>query len=239
MLDFSSFRVLTFDCYGTLINWEAGILGCLRLLLKRHAIKFSDEQILELYAQLEHEEERGEYLPYRQVLENVVHGFGASLGFTPTSQEAASLGVSLKNWPPFPDTVEALRALKSRYQLAIISNTDDDLFAQTAKLLEVPFDNVITAQQAKSYKPSHRNFELALQRIGRPKNEVLHVAQSRFHDIAPARELGLANVWINRRQKAGGATRPADVQPDLELPDLASLARLALGGAAAGAQAAN
>jgi 2-haloacid dehalogenase len=233
MLDFSSFRVLTFDCYGTLINWEAGILGCLRPLLQRHGLEVPDDRILELYAKLESEQESGAYLPYRRVLENVVRGFGEDFGFNPSNQEVASLTESLKTWPPFLDTVEALRRLKSRYQLAIVSNTDDELFAETAKLLEVPFDHVITAQQAGSYKPSHRNFELALQRIGRPKNEVLHVAQSRFHDIAPARELGIANVWINRRQKPGGATRPGEAVPDLELPDLASLAQLAVGPAAA------
>ena len=226
MLDFDSFRVLTFDCYGTLINWEAGILGCLRPLLQSHGKNLSDDQILQIYAGLEREQESGEYIPYRRVLENVVLGFGQKLGFCPTQVEAASLPESLKVWQPFPDTVEALRTLKSRYQLVILSNTDDDLFAHTAKLLEVPFDHVITAQQAGSYKPSPRNFELALKRVGRPKSEVLHVAESLHHDIAPARELGLATVWIHRRKKGFGATWPGDAQPDVELPDLASLADL-------------
>lgn len=226
MLDFESFRVLTFDCYGTLINWEAGILGCLRPLLQSHGRTPPDAQILDLYASFELEQEGGTYLPYRRVLENVVGAFGREFGFTPTDEEAASLPNSLKTWQPFPDTVGALRELKSRYQLAVISNTDDDLFADTAKLLQVPFDHVITAQQAGSYKPSHKNFELALRRIGRPKNEVLHIAQSRYHDIAPARELGLANVWIRRGDHSSRATRPGEAQPDLDLPDLASLARL-------------
>jgi 2-haloacid dehalogenase len=232
MHDFSSFRVLTFDCYGTLINWEAGILGCLRPLLNARGRTPSNDQILELYGNLELEQESGDYMPYRRVLQNVVRGFGQHFGFTPTAEEVASLPESLKRWQPFPDTVAALRALKTRYQLVIISNTDDDLFAETAKLLAVPFDHVITAQQAGSYKPSHKNFELALSRIGRPKREVLHVAQSRYHDIAPARELGIANIWINRRKQGADATRPADAQPDLELPDLASLAQSAVGATA-------
>jgi len=229
MLDFSRFRVLTFDCYGTLINWEAGILECLRPLLHAHGQRPSNDEILELYARLELEQETGEYMPYRRVLQNVVRGFGQNFGFTPTAAEVASLPDSLKRWQPFADTVSALRALKTQYQLAVISNTDDDLFAETAKVLEVPFDHVITAQQAGSYKPSHKNFELAFSRIGRPRQEVLHVAQSRYHDIAPARELGIANVWINRRKQGSDATRPGDAQPDLTLPDLASLAELAGG----------
>jgi 2-haloacid dehalogenase len=232
MLDFSAFRVLTFDCYGTLIDWEAGILSCLRPLLQSHGHSLSDDQILELYAKFELDQESGQYIPYRRVLENVVRAFGQHLRFTPSTEEAATLPNSLKAWQPFPDTIAALRALKSRYQLAIISNTDDDLFAQTAKLLQVPFDYVITAQQAGSYKPSHQNFELTLNRIGRSKREVLHVAQSRYHDIAPARELGLANIWINRGKHGSDATRPGNAQPDLELPDLASLAQLAAGATA-------
>src|SRR5215469_897740 len=117
MLDFDSFRVLTFDCYGTLINWEAGILGCLRPLLQSHGKNLSDDDILQIYAGLEREQESGEYIPYRRVLENVVLGFGRKLGFSPTQAEAASLPESLKSWQPFPDTVAALCTLKSRYQL--------------------------------------------------------------------------------------------------------------------------
>ena len=134
-----------------------------------------------------------------------------------------------RSWKPFPDTVAALKKLKSRYKLAIISNTDDDLFADTARLLEVSFDWVITAQQAGSYKPSHHNFKLALERIALPPEQVLHVAQSIYHDIVPARELGLATVWVNRRagKHGEGATKAAQGQPDLEVPDLKTLAEMA------------
>ena len=135
---------------------------------------------------------------------------------------------SLAHWPPFPDTVEALRKLHAVFKLAIVSNVDDDLFAGTAKLLQIPFDAVITAQQAGSYKPSHRNFELALQRIAHPKDKVLHVAQSLYHDIEPARALGIRSVWVNRRgnQAGSGATKPSNAIPDLEVPSLAALAAL-------------
>ena len=230
MLDFHRFRVLTFDCYGTLIDWESGILAALRPLMAVHGKSLADDKLLELYGELEAAAEAGEYQSYRKILEAVARGFGRRLGFEASEQEARSLPESLKNWQPFPDTVAALRELRSRYKLAIVSNTDDDLFAHTARLLEVPFDWVITAQQAGSYKPSHRNFRLALERIALPPDEVLHCAQSIYHDIVPARALGLTTVWVNRRgAKGGGATKAAQGQPDLEVPDLKTLAEMALG----------
>ena len=228
MLDFGRFRVLTFDCYGTLIDWESGILAALGPLLAAHGKSLADDKLLELFGGLEAEAEAGEYQSYRKVLEGVARGVGRRLGFEASEQEARSLPESLKNWPPFPDTVAALGKLKSRFKLAIVSNTDDDLFAQTARLLEVPFDWVITAQQAGSYKPSHRNFKLALERIALPPDQVLHCAQSIYHDVVPARELGLATVWVNRRgAKGGGATKAALGQPDVEVPDLKTLAEMA------------
>ena len=222
MLDFKSFEVLTFDCYGTLIDWETGILGALRPLVAKHGKKVSDQELLALYGELEARVEAGEYKRYREILRQVVRAMGERFGFQATEAEMDSLPDSLGAWPPFPDTVAALRRLKSRYQLAILSNTDDDLFAQTAKRLEVPFDFVITAQQAGSYKPSLNNFRLALKRVGRPKEKVLHVGQSRHHDIAPAHELGLKNVLVTRR--GHGATLANAAQPDLEVPDLKTLA---------------
>ena len=221
-LDFSKFEVLTFDCYGTLIDWETGILGALRPLLAKHAKQLPDEQLLTLYGELEAQIEAGPYRRYREVLRRVVRGMGERLGFTPSEADMDSLPESLGAWPPFPDTVAALRRLKARHRLAIISNTDDDLFAQTAKLLEVPFDAVITAQQAGSYKPSLNNFRIALERLGVPKEKVLHVGQSRHHDIAPAREMGLKNVLVRRRGR--GAVLANAAQPDLEVPDLRTLA---------------
>ena len=163
MLDFSQFECLTFDCYGTLIDWESGILGAIRPILETHHRKLSDDGILELYAALESEEESGEYKKYRQVLQRVMWKMAARIVFPLTEAEFNALPDSMPQWPAFPDTVEALRRLKSKYKLAIISNTDDDLFAQTAKTLQVPFDFVITAEQARSYKPSLNNFHVALE----------------------------------------------------------------------------
>ena len=227
MLNFDQFEVLTFDCYGTLIDWESGIWGALGGILAGHQVSVTPEKALELYGELEAEAERGAYRDYKTVLRTVLEGFGARLRFAPAASELQRFAASVKDWPAFPDSPRALQALKTKYKLAIISNIDDDLFAFSAQRLQVQFDWVITAHQAKSYKPSLNNFRLAFDRIGVPPAKILHVAQSLFHDIAPAKTLGLATVWVNRRHdKAGsGATPPAQAQPDLEVPDLHSLAR--------------
>jgi len=229
MFDFACFSTLTFDCYGTLIDWETGILSVLRPMVAAHRKSLSDAQILELYSDLEAEAERGEFQPYREVLQSVVRGFGQRLDFNPSKEEIRSLPDSLATWRPFPDTVAALRKLKACHRLAIISNIDDDLFAHSAPKLEVLFDFVITAQQARAYKPSHHLFQLAEQTISISRSEWLHVGQSIYHDVIPAKSLGIATVWVNRPSPRpnAGAAKAASSQPDLEVPDLKSLAELA------------
>jgi 2-haloacid dehalogenase len=226
MLDFNRFEVLTFDCYGTLIKWEDGILRCLHRILAAHGKDTDDATILRLYGDFEARAEQGEYRRYREVLQSVVGQFGEQLGFMPTDPEASSLAESLKDWKPWPDTVTALRELKSRFRLAIISNVDDDLFAATKPQLGVEFDQVITAQQARAYKPSLKIFELALSRAGVPAHRVLHVGQSLYHDVLPAQALGLATVWVNRPSaRAGvGAVKAAQGRPDLQVSSVAELA---------------
>ncbi len=228
MLNFNQFEVLTFDCYGTLIDWESGIWDALRPVLGAHGRSLGQEQALELYGRFESEVEGGEYPAYREVLGLALDKIGQQLGFTPAQAERAAFAASVQDWPAFPDSPRSLQALHARYKLAIISNIDDDLFAFSEHKLGVKFDWVITARQARSYKPSLNNFRLAFERIGRPPAKILHVAQSLYHDIVPAKSLGLANVWVNRRHgKAGsGATPPAQAQPDLEIPDLQSLAKM-------------
>lgn len=227
MLNWDDFLVLTFDCYGTLIDWESGIWAALHPVLARHHVGMTTDQALALYGELESEAERGEYHEYKVVLGMVLQGFGKRLGFAPTRDELQGFSESVKDWPAFPDSARALQALKKKYRLAIISNVDDDLFAFSARRLGVQFDWIITAQQAKSYKPSLNNFHFAFKRIGLPKSKILHVAQSLFHDLAPAKAFGLSTVWVNRRHgKAGfGATPPAQAQPDLVVPDLQTLAQ--------------
>lgn len=226
MLNFNDFEVLTFDCYGTLIDWESGIWEALQPVLTNHRLAIAREKALELYGELESEAEGGAYHEYKTVLKMVLEGFGSRLGFVPTPIELQHFSASVKDWPAFPDSAPALQELKKKYKLAIISNIDDDLFAFSAQRLQVEFDWIITAQQAKSYKPSLNNFRLAFERIGLPQNKILHVAQSLFHDIAPAKALGLSTVWVNRRynQEGFGATPSAEAQPDLEVPDLQTLA---------------
>jgi 2-haloacid dehalogenase len=230
MLDFSEFEALTFDCYGTLIDWETGILSSLRPILKRYKIKVSDDELLEAYAVAESRAEADEFKPYKQVLQRVVRDLGAKLGFHPTEQEQRSLAESVPTWRPFPDTVAALKRLHRGYKLSIISNIDDDLFAATARLLEVPFDSVTTALEVGSYKPSLHNFHRALSKMKLDTGRVLHVAQSLHHDIEPAKTLGIHSVWVNRRKgkKGAGATVKSSAKPDLEVPDLKTLADLAL-----------
>jgi 2-haloacid dehalogenase len=228
-MDSGRYKVVSFDCYGTLIDWENGIVSGLRPVLSAHGVDATDEEILELHAQTEHElqatSERGRYVKYRDVLGEEVGEAGRRWGFEPTPSEINALADSLRHWKPFPDTVEALRALKERYKLAIISNVDDGLFALTACHLEVEFDWIVTAEQAQTYKPSLNNFQVALKRIGVEPGRLLHAAESIFHDVAPAKELGLSTVWVHRRagKEGFGATPPASAEPDFEVPDLKTL----------------
>jgi 2-haloacid dehalogenase len=225
MLAPNRFEILTFDCYGTLINWEDGILHCLHRILAAHGKDTGDATLLQLYGDFEARAERGEYRPYREVLDSVVEQFGEQLGFVPTGPEISSLPESLPLWKPWPDTVSALRELKNRFRLAIVSNVDDDLFAATQPHLGVEFDQVITAQQARAYKPSLKIFELALSRVGVPAHRVLHVGQSLYHDVLPAQSLGLATVWVNRpsARTGVGAVKAAEGHPDLQVSSLAEL----------------
>jgi 2-haloacid dehalogenase len=218
--------VLTFDCYGTLIDWETGILETLRPMLAGHGCAVPDAEVLELYAEFEAAAESGPYKPYREVLGLVTDGLGRRLGFAPTPAERGRLAESLPGWKPFPDTVAALRRLAGRFDLGVISNVDDELFEGTSALLGEPFEYVVTARQVGAYKPSAANFVTAAQVIGRPLNRVLHAAQSVYHDIVPARVLGLATAWVNRAsvRPGVGVAPKAEAQPDLEVADLKSLA---------------
>lgn len=224
-LDFDRFQAITFDCYGTLIDWETGLLGALQAILNAHGQNVTDEQILKIYGELE-PPAQNPYKRYRAVLADVVRGFADRLKFQVSDAEAESLANSIRSWQPFPDTVGALKKLKTKYRLAVISNIDDDLFASTAPRLQVEFDEVITAQQAKAYKPSPTPFRIALGRLDLSPNEVLHAGQSVYHDVLPAKALGIATVLVHRR--GCGATRPTAGEPDLKVPDVQTLASLAV-----------
>ena len=227
MFDPRDKQVLTFDCYGTLIDWETGISTALQAILRRHGQELDDESVLETYAEFESAAEREPYMIYRDILATCLRRFGTRYGFAPSADELARFSGSVGDWPAFPDSAEALAALKRCFKLAVLTNMDDDLFALSNKLLGVTFDYVITAQQVRSYKPELNHFYVALERIGLPRERILHVAQSMFHDHVPAKQLGLNTVWVNRRhdKPGSGATPPAEAQPDLEMPDMRSVAQ--------------
>ncbi len=230
-LDFGRFDVLTFDCYGTLIDWEAGILAGLRAILEERDVRPADDELLERYARTEAAIEAGGYLRYRDVLARSADQVCRELGVEPSAAQLARFGWSVVDWPAFPDSGEALARLHTRFSLAVITNCDDDLFAASSARLGVTFDHVVTAQQVGSYKPDHRNFQVAFERIGAPRERILHVAQSLFHDHVPAKELGVATVWIDRRhgRVGGGATPTAQATPDVTATSMASFADMALG----------
>ena len=227
-MNFDHFECLSFDCYGTLIDWETGILSALRSILETNEVKASHDDLLVLYGKTETEIEAGPYRLYREVLKDVLAKIGDVLGFRPSYEDLESFSMSVMNWPAFPDSSQALCALATKYRLIILSNIDDDLVRFSEKLLGVEFDHIFTAQQIGSYKPSRRNFEYLIQHSGLPQNKILHVAQSLFHDISHAKEIGFSTVWVNRRQGLSGygATPPTEASPDLTVPDLRSLAVL-------------
>lgn len=216
--------MLTFDCYGTLVDWSSGILGYLQPLLHSHDLGVSEESLLHLFAELEPEiQSRGGR--YAAVLREVLDRMGSRLGFVPSQDQLEGFAQSVGDWRPFPDTVEALARLGERFDLAIISNVDNDLFARTNRLLKVSFSHIITAENVGLYKPDRAMFNTALETLG-GRNGVLHVAQSLFHDIAPAGALGLDTVWIRRDHSAA---RVVDAKPTWSYDTLGEFADAILG----------
>jgi 2-haloacid dehalogenase len=233
-LDFAAFDALTFDCYGTLIDWETGLTEAFRPILLAHGIEADDEDVLARYAAHEALAEGGPYLRYRDVLgvglRGVVRELGA--GAEPSAAEVEAFGGSVADWPAFPDSAAALARLKERYQLGVLTNCDDDLFVASNRRLEVDFDWIVTAQQVGSYKPAEANFQALFERLGMPRDRILHVAQSLFHDHVPARRLGLTSVWIDRRHDrpgSGATPAAAGAAPAATFPDMASFAAAATG----------
>ena len=227
MLDFDRIEWISFDCYGTLVDWETGICASVSGVLESHGIMRTRAEILSLYADAEPKvQSAGDFIEYREVLRQVMALIGDELGIRCTGSELSCLADTLPHWPVFPEVPSALNALKSRHRLAVISNVDDDLFAGTAEALGVEFDAIVTSQQARSYKPDLRNFNLAASRMAVEKEAWLHVAESRYHDIAPANLLGVASVWVDRPDRGGG-TRATDAVPDLTVANLSGLVELA------------
>jgi 2-haloacid dehalogenase len=234
-LRLGDFSALTFDCYGTLIDWETGILAALRPWTTAHRVEVGDEELLAAFGRAESRREAADpTAPYPRILAGVLEDLAEALGATVSGEEARAFGDSVKDWPVFPDSPEALAYLKRHYKLVIVSNVDRASFRHSNGKLGVTFDAVVTADDAGAYKPAHNHFHLALARLaemGVPKDRVLHVAQSLYHDHVPAQQLGLRTMWVNRRAahgQDGGATpaAPVPVTPDGEVPTLAALADL-------------
>lgn len=231
VIDFGSIQALTFDCYGTLIDWEQGIASALTPLLTAcGASTLSHETLLASYAQAESRAESGPYLPYRQILATVTRDLASRLGATLLAADDQLLANSITHWPAFSDTPAAMQRLSTRFKLVILSNIDRDLFEQTRPKLGVNLTDLISAEDVRAYKPSPAHFNEALRRLNLPASAICHVAQSLYHDVGIAHSLGFPTVWVNRRhRRAGsGATPHATATPDLEVPDLASLAEIAV-----------
>ena len=226
MVDFSEIEWVSFDCYGTLVDWETGIANAVSRALEPHSVRLTAPEILALFADAEPRvQSSGGFKEYRLALREVMGMIGNGAGVQFSQSEMDTLPESLVRWPVFPDVPDALTALKSRYRLAIISNVDDDLFEGSAQEMSIDFDAVITSQQARAYKPDLSAFHLAAEKMGVRKDRWLHVGESLFHDIGPANRLGIPSVWVKRPDRGGG-TRPTDAVPDYTVGGLAELVPL-------------
>ena len=209
----SDFQALTFDCYGTLIDWETGLLKALQGLITCSPRRRTREEVLGDYGLHEQEQEHASpTMKYSQLLAVVYKRLSENWGAPAPWEECATFASSLKMWEPFPDTVAALKYLKSHYKLYILSNVDNESFSHSARRLGVRFDGVMTAEDIGSNKPNLRNFEYMLHRLrsqGIDKHRILHVAQSLVHDHLPAKDLGIASCWINRQHGQIGAVGEA------------------------------
>ena len=221
-MELTDFDTLTFDCYGTLIDWESGIFEGLKPLLDRARTPLTRDQVLEAHAR--HESSQQQYMParrYQELLPIVYKRLAEEWGLAFTHEECVEYGRSVRNWPAFEDTVAALRYLKQHYKLVILSNVDNETFTHSNARLQVEFDAIFTAEDVGSYKPSLRNFEYMLEKLGDrgiEKAKILHTAESLFHDHKPANECGLASCWIYRRhaQPGFGATMNPGSQPNVD-----------------------
>ena len=219
---------LTFDCYGTLIDWESGILAAMYPILDHHGIQFDSENILTAFARSESAVQQGEYIPYHEVLRRTYVGMARDLGFPVVDEEIDTLAASLPSWQPFHDTNECLKRLAESYRLAMISNIDEQMFVGTRSRLQVDFDLLITSQVAKAYKPHPSLFTMALAKLGAKPGEIVHVAQSIYHDIVPARAMGIPVVHVRRDSRNRSAIRATPslkqhIEADLEVEDLREL----------------
>lgn len=215
------FDIITFDCYGTLVDWETGIISAFQSEAAKDGVELNGDQIIAAYSAEEPAVESGPYRKYREVLGETARRVAAGLGWQLSTDRAGFLAASLPLWKPFQDTKPALERLASHFKLGILSNIDDDLLAATRRHFSVDFDLVVTAQQVKSYKPGLAHFEEAMARADGKR--LLHAAQSYFYDVVPASKLGIPVVWVNRKGSSVEAGGPLPTHEVRDLSDLANL----------------
>ncbi|HXW18969.1 MAG TPA: haloacid dehalogenase type II [Roseiarcus sp.] len=207
-MSLSDFEALSFDCYGTLIDWETGIIEALKPLSERAKRNLTRNQILEAHARHESSQQRQTpTMRYRDLLSIVYKRLAEEWSLAPTHEECVEYGRSVGSWPAFSDSAAALQYLKKRFKLAILSNVDNESFARSNKRLGVEFDAVYTAEDVGAYKPSARNFEYMLEKLaglGIARGKLLHTAESLFHDHRPANDFKLKSCWIYRRHADEG-----------------------------------
>jgi 2-haloacid dehalogenase len=215
-------KIISFDCYGTLVDWEKGIISSLRTIFEKYEVDITDDEILEIYSIIESRLEKN-YIPYKEILKKIVIKFSDYFDFDLERGEENALLNNWANFELFEDVNETLKEIKKRgYKIAIISNVDNDLFELTKKKFEFEIDYIITSEMVKAYKPSKIVFEYALKVFNSNKDEILHTAQSYYHDIIPAKELGIKTAHIKRRG-FGATPRVEIVNSDYEFENLREL----------------
>jgi len=204
------FRCLTFDCYGTLVDWESGIKNTIRTILSDKGINGDIEQLYRVREDLEFDLIQSTYRRYREILALSLKETFAQFHLPYSNRDGERLAESVPSWPVFPDTLPSLTRLGRMSKLCIISNIDRDIIARTKDKIGVRFDATVTAQEARSYKPSIRPFQLALQKLKVKSTEVLHISSGFRYDIPPAKQLGLKTAWVNRKREMAPAGYTAD-----------------------------
>jgi 2-haloalkanoic acid dehalogenase type II len=218
----NKFEWVTFDCYGTLIDWDAGIRSFLSELVSRKGISAEIESLHQRWEAIQFELIQREYRPYKEILRLSLEATLREFGIPYEPEDGDAFAASMPTWKPFPDVPKALRELKRHARIAIISNTDNDILRESVKLIGVEFDALVTAEDTKIYKPSPRIFEFALQQIKEPPERILHVAFGFKYDLAPAKQVGMKTCWLNRT----GEPKPEGIEPDFVVATMEEVIRL-------------
>ncbi|MEM1665785.1 MAG: haloacid dehalogenase type II [Nitrososphaerota archaeon] len=213
------FDVLTFDCYGTLVDWESGAKQVFIRILSKKKKNIPVDELLSRWLEEDFRQVQGPYRPYKEILKISLKQVMDSFGMDYSETDGEEFVSSIKSWKPFPDVEPALKSLKQKYKLAIISNIDNDIITESVKLMGIDFDYIITAEDARAYKPSRKIFEYAIERLGLKKDRILHVSFSPDYDLIPAKSLGMYVAWLDRK----GVSGKSQFEYDYKFKDLLQL----------------